>query len=95
MLMNLFSLVLNGNVFKLLANRSAFIIFCNCVFSLSCVFDDLLVTLKDGRLELLFWEDPLNKRKSISLGNILFSVDMQLAGSCFKTFGIFNELFFL
>ena len=42
--------------------------------------DDLLVTLKDGKLELLFWESPINKQKSIHISDIMFSVDMQVAG---------------
>lgn len=60
------------------------------LFSLSCAHDDLLVTLKDGTLHLLFWEDPSNKRKSICLSDIWFSVDMQLAGKILSiciTFG--------
>ena len=47
---------------------------------MSCVRNDLLVTLKDGRLNLLFWEDPIEKQKSIHLGDIMFSVDMQVSG---------------
>ncbi|XP_076812515.1 guanine nucleotide exchange factor subunit RIC1-like isoform X1 [Clavelina lepadiformis] len=65
--------------------------FKSAITSLSSVHDDLLVTLKDGRLELLSWETPSNGRKSVLLCKILFSVDAHVAGSQIKSKHVYTK----
>nr|CAB3258799.1 protein RIC1 homolog [Phallusia mammillata] len=54
------------------------------VTSLSCVQDELLVALMDGRLEILSWSHATDQRKSVALCDIPFSMDMHLSGTLIR-----------
>uniref|UniRef100_H2Y572 Protein RIC1 homolog n=1 Tax=Ciona savignyi TaxID=51511 RepID=H2Y572_CIOSA len=49
------------------------------ITSLTCVHDEILVALRDGRLELIPWERSDVERKSIGIWEIPFSVDLHIA----------------
>ncbi|XP_078485416.1 guanine nucleotide exchange factor subunit RIC1 isoform X1 [Ciona intestinalis] len=58
------------------------------ITSLTCIHDELLVALEDGRLEMITWEPTSDVQKSIHLCEIPFSVDLHVTGSQLKSRGV-------
>ena len=62
-------------------DRNTPLIFFNSLFS---IHDQLLITLESGEIEILEWESTLPYRKSISLSDISFALDLHISGKIFK-----------